>query len=230
MVTIEPQVFYGGLGAILMAIAFGLRQWAVSWAYSSNARTDVYTLQEKSQAAITSAVVDAVKQGNVFQQKMIEVVEQNTRANEKSAAETRGMISMLDGFGTVLKNAIIGWDEAQGQIPAIRENAAQIPAIGENIQAIRKVADTLETNLEGSLNDQFGPVVTALTGIGKQLGELVIEVKTKDGEINGRLTTLIETFQAAEKNLLKTLEPIVLAHMSAIAKDPKTIVEETPTS
>jgi hypothetical protein len=218
MITIEPQVFYGVIGsAITMlatALAFWLRSNANSSAYREKSRADGSLLQEQSQAAITSAMVDAVKLGNVFQQKMIEVVQENTRANEKNSAEMRGMVTMMDGFGTVLKNAVIGWDDTQGQIPVIRENTAQIPAIRENVQAIQTVTASLETNLGESIGesikDQLAPAVSVLMSIDSRLTSLVADSIDRDGRTNNTLIELMTVVKEVRTDFLQRIERLVL--------------------
>lgn len=244
--TIEPQVFYGLIGsAITMfagAFAFWMRSNATSRAYTEKSRADGTFLQEQSQAAITSAMVDAVKQGNVFQQKMIEVVQENTRANEKSSAEMRGMVTMLDGFGNVLKNAVIGWDDAQGQIPVIRENAAQIPAIRDSVLEIKTVTATLETDIGETVGTQIGlqvkPIVDSLLGVETELKNLVRDSQERDTRTNSSLLELVAGIEKARKEFMRVLEPIVIKHMNEFLPGDKPIengkekeeVHETPKS
>lgn len=189
-----------------MAIAFGIRQWAMSWVYSEKSRADNATTQENVRADANAALIDIAKQGNVFQQKMIQVVEENTRASEKSAAETRGMITMMDGFGSVLKNAVIGMDETHVNISSVKSDQT----------AIKNAISTLPTELGDSINTTIGPIVDELKNIGVQVRGVASEITTRDIQLNERLTTLIDRFQRAETWLMRTLEPIVIAQMKEL--------------
>jgi uncharacterized protein YoxC len=133
---------------------------------------------------------------------MVAVTRDSTRAAGENAAELRGMIAMLSDHSKVVRNATISMDEV----------AVQIPGMKTELHAIHETTSSLQTDIEGTINEQFGPIVVAMTNVGIQMAALVVAVQTKDGEINGRLTQLITDFQAAETRLMKVLEPIVLKH------------------
>jgi len=213
MVTIEPQILSGVIGSAITMIAGGLAVWlrssASSRAYDAKSRADGYTTQENAKASANDALIDIAKQGIVFQQQMIKVVEDSTRANEKSAAEMRGMVAMMDGFGTVLKNAVLGIDETQAHITSIHSDTA----------AIKNTTDSLETNLGESIKGQFGPVVEELKNIGTQISVLVVDIQSRDGHTNTRLAELVVMFKDAERRFMSMLEPIVVKHMAGLTTD-----------
>jgi hypothetical protein len=232
MITIEPQVFYGVIGSAITMLATAIAVWvrsnASSREYREKSQADGYTKQENVKAAANDALIDIAKQGVVFQQKMIEVVQENTRANEKSSAEMRGMVTMMDGFGTVLKNAVIGWDDTQGQIPAIRENTAQIPGIRDNVQAIQTVTATLETDIGETVGIQIGvqvkPIVDALLGVEIEVKNLVRDSQERDARTNTSLLELVAGIEKARTEFMRMLEPIVIKHMTEFLPADKPIV------
>jgi len=169
MVTIDPSVFYAALGALLTAAAFALRQWSITRTYTEGKQADGQLIKDTASAGAWETLSEIAKTGNVFQQQMIKVVEDSTRANEKSAAEMRGMVAMMDGFGTVLKNAVLGIDETQAHITSIHSDTA----------AIKNTTDSLETNLGESIKGQFGPVVEELKNIGTQISVLVVDIQSR---------------------------------------------------
>ena len=209
MITIEPTALLAiaaGVGSFITAIGFWLRTRAESNSYADKARADGYTTQENSRADANSAMIEIAKQGNVFLEKMITVVQENTRVNGENSARMQGMTMMLDGFSSVLKNTVVGMDDLQGQFPALNSGIAKIA------QA--------QTNLEGTIGDQFSPVVEELRGIG-----------TRIAQTNERLTALFDEFRGAERRVIAILEPYALAQADKLrtltATVATTTIEET---
>jgi hypothetical protein len=213
---LEPAVLLAlasAFGGLITAFAFWLRENASARSYSDKARADGYTLQEKSRADVVESLTKIVEQGNEFQrqgiviqQNMLEAMRDNTRVNDKHAGEMRGMVIMMNGFGDVLKNAVVGVDDLQGQTKVI----------GANTQAIREVVDTLETNLGEGIADQLGPIVDVLTGIRAELKDLSHDISSIDDKFTKRVNELLERFERAEAWLMKELTPIAEEHIQEL--------------
>ena len=221
MVTIDAGVLtaalislIGALGAILGAIAVTIRQRAQTRSYTGQKQADGQLVEERSRANALDSLSEIARQGNVFQQQMIEVVRESTRSNEKHAAEMRGMVAMLNDHSSTLKNAVLGMDETQ----------AHITGIHQDMSAIKDVTASLETNLGENIKGQFGGVIEELKNVGAQIGALVVDIQSRDGHTNTRLTELVILFKDAEKRLMTMLEPIVIKHMAALLPSDNTLL------
>lgn len=212
------EVLYGVIGSLLTAIVGGivfvLRESASTRRYAGQARADAEKAQAdgdlitvRAQASLLADVSAMAKTGIETQKSVIEVVRENTNAFSESAAEMRGMVAMNKELREALRHVALGTDEAHQHISGMQSD----------VTAIKDVTSTLETNLEesiGSISEQFGPIVLALTSIGNQLAALIKAVSEKDDAIKTQLTALITDFHGAETRLMKTLEPIVIKHLS----------------
>ena len=188
------------LGALAAAIGFFVRQWAITRAYVGQKKADGDLATQTAEAGLLSDISNIAKGSAQTTQAVIDVVRENTKAATENAAQMQGMVIMFKEYKQILHDATIGVDEMSSRLPAIETGITAI--------------QTAQTELGGSLNDQFGPVVDALKGIGGQLTVLVTEIQNSDTHTNTRLTELISAFQEAEKRLLQTLEPIVIRHMA----------------
>lgn len=205
LMTPELQaVLYVGLGGLIAAFTFFVRQWAVTRSYVGQKKADGDLATQTAEAALLTDIASIAKGSALTANAVLDVVRENTKASAESAAQTQGMLMMFKEFKEKLHNATLGMDEMSGRIPHIETGIADIKSA--------------QTELGGTLNEQFGPVVDALKGIGGQLTTLVAEIQANDGHTNTRLTELITAFQQAEKRLLKTLEPIVIRHMTEARK------------
>jgi hypothetical protein len=220
----------GGFSAILGAIAMSMRSRSASDSHekqvkadgaliAEKARAEVATLQEKSSNEAVLAVVEIAKQGVFIQQQLLDAVREYTRVNGEHSAQMRGMVTMMDDFARVLKNVVIGMDDVTGHIPSM----------ATDIKAIAGVTATLETNIDATVSEQFGPVVLELKIIGGQITDLIREVQAKDGQINARLTELIIKFQEAEGRVMRTLEPVVLQHIGEFVANGNLAIKPPPT-
>jgi hypothetical protein len=207
---IEPQAFYGLLGSLLTAfvgaIAYGMRERSKTRSYTEKKRADGDLVTEESQAKSLVTLTEIASRSVDVQREMVAVTRDSTRAAGENAAELRGMIAMLNEHSKIVRNATISMDEVAVQIPGMK---TELHAIHETTSSLQT---NIQTDIEGTMNEQFGPIVVAMTNVGVQVAALVVAVQTKDGEINSRLTQLITDFQAAETRLMKVLEPIVLKH------------------
>ena len=104
MVTIEPQLVYGIITTLVGALALAIGRWSSTRSYAGQKQADGQLAEDKSRANALDSLSEIAKQGNVFQQQMIEVVRESTRSNEKNAAEMRGMVAMLDGHGKLIRD------------------------------------------------------------------------------------------------------------------------------
>lgn len=200
--TIEQAAIVSAISVLVTALAFWVRENGKSRSYEGKARADGYTTQENSRADANSAMIEIAKQGNVFLEKMITVVQENTRVNGENSARMQGMTMMLDGFSSVLKNTVVGMDDLQGQFPALNSGIAKI--------------SQAQTNLEGTIGDQFGPVVEELRGIG-----------TRIAQTNERLTALFDEFRGAERRVIAVLEPYALAQADKLRTLTATVATTT---
>lgn len=228
--TIEPEALYAAIGAIATALAFWLRQWAITRSHvqtkeadgkliSEKARADTQILEQQSNANAINALTEIARTGVVVQQSMVEAVREYTRVNGEHAAQLRGMVTMMDDLAKGLRNVVIGMDDITGQFPLM----------ATDVKAIKGVTDSLETNIGETLIDQFAPVVTELRSIGTQITGLIGEVQQKDTQINSRLTDLITQFKDAEGRLMRVLEPVVIQHIGELVQNgaaPQTSLEE----
>lgn len=214
------EVLYGVIGSLLTAIVGGivfvLRESASTRRYAGKQRADAEKAQSegelitvKAQAGLLADVSTMAKTGTEALKSVVEVVRENTNAFNENAAEMRGMVAMNKELREALRGVAQGTDEAQQHISGIKSD----------VTAIKDVTSTLETNLGesiGSISEQFGPIVIALTSIGNQLAALIKAVSEKDDAIKQHLATLITDFHDAETRLMKTLEPIVIKHLSEL--------------
>jgi hypothetical protein len=214
---IDPQAVVGALvialAGLITAVGFYVRERAVTRTYVEKARADDGTKKEEAQAHRDNTLAEIAKQGVNNQQLMIDALNQNTRAftemtktANENTAETRGMISVLNNVISATRSATI----------TVEEQTAHITAVGVDVKEIKDVTETLQTDIEGSITHQFGPVVAELKGIGTLLTTIASNIDAKDGTMNDRLTALIELIKGVELRLLTVLEPIVLKHLAEL--------------
>lgn len=191
--TVEQAVNQFGFGVgILIAIVGTLL-------YVLRSRTDAHSHAEKTGSDTEKAYADALlllaRNGESTNRFLGEMVS----TSRETAAELRGMIAMLDSNTKATRANALSLDDLSGQMPAIKTGLLEIK--------------TATTDLGGTINDQFGPVVDELKSIGIQLKGLAGDVLVKDDKINANLTVLLQRFERAERWLMQKLEPLVLAHM-----------------
>ncbi len=192
---IEPQTI---LVTILGVVLFAIRELTRSKVYVDRARADGDLITEKSYAGALDVLAKIADRTLTVQEKISVSIDNNTTAIRESAAETRGMIAMLDSNTKAVRVVAIAVDDMAGQLPSLHTE----------LKGIASVTSTLKTDIDGSLTHQLGPIVTALTTIGVQLTALVMAVQSKDAEINTRLNLLIEDFKQAEGRLILGLKLI----------------------
>ena len=200
--TIDPTVFGVGIGALFAAVAVAIREYFISRSYTNRAAADGNLMQEKSQSTAVDTLADIARQGLVLQQQgivtqqsMVEAVRDMTRSNAEASAHIAGMVRMQDDHTRIIRAAVLTIDEMATSLPK------------------------LKTDIEGSIATQFAPIVSALSTIGIQLTNLVSTVQAKDGEINARLSALIDDFRNTETRLMKALEPIVLKSIGELTRE-----------
>lgn len=223
MITIDPQVVLAGLvaalTALVTAVGFYIRERALTKSYVDKQQSDIDRAKEETAAGQTNALIDIAKQGVVAQMSMIEAVNkirdafaEMTRSNMANAAEMRGMTAMIETNTKATRSAAIGVDELSEKV------ATDLQGIKDDI---KDAANTLKTDIGASITEQFVPLVLELKNIGFNLTTLVTAVQSKDGDINVRLTELIDSFQKAEKKLMRALEPIIIKHIGDLVHDPQ---------
>lgn len=231
--TIEPGVLaalLGWAGTVIAALAYVIKTRADIQREGEKSRGDVAKTEAASDGRLTEAILSLAQSLNANSQQAGIERQQTLMAIEKSGGRVEGMmVAIVDNTKTVRDNATAIKDMGT-QLDEFGGRLQHIPQIKSDVTEIKDFTSSFETNLGDSIGTSIGeqlePVATALTGIGTQLGDLVREVRNRDGEINERLTALIEAFQKAEIRLLKMLEPIVLRHMNEILTLDKT--PETP--
>lgn len=189
--TIDPTVFGGGIGALLVAVAFMIREFAMSRTYASKSAADGNLIQDHNDKTAVDTLAEIAKRGVIVQEQMVEAVRDMTRANGETAAHMSGMVRMQDDHTKIIRAAVLTIDEVAIAIP----------------------------RLESTVVSQLAPIVSALSTIGVQLTNLVSTVQAKDGEINARLSALIEDFRQTESRLMKALEPIVLKSIGELTHE-----------
>lgn len=201
----------GAIAGLITAVGFYVRERALTRSYVEKARADDGTKKEEAQANRDNTLAEIAKQGVTNQQLMIDALNQNTRAftemtktTNENTAETRGMIAMLKDNTTAVRSAAIAVDDLSEQMPGLKTD----------VSVIKGVTDTLQTDIEGSISQQFGPVVAELKGIGTLLTTIANNIDTKDGKMNDHLDELIKLLQGVELRLMKALEPVILKHLS----------------
>lgn len=219
--VIDPQAvqiaFITALAGLITALGFYVRERAKTRSYVERQRSDGARLQEESRVNRDNTLAEIAKQGLATQQKMIEAVEKNTRAYEdlsrtstQNAAETRGMFIMLDNHTRAVRTATIAMDEM----------AEKFPAITTELHDIREVTTTLQTDIEGSISEQFKPIVAALEGIGTSITILVAAMQSKDVALDSQLAAIVSEFRSTHRELMTKLEPIVLKHLGELINEP----------
>lgn len=142
----------GAIAGLITALGFSLRTYSTSRAYREGKQAD-----SRSDATVT--IAEIAKSGQFFQQKMIDVVEGNTRAFGEYAARMQGMLIFMDDHKTILKDLVVGVDDVSGQLSKIRSS----------VDKTQDMITTTETNL---INDQFSPIVNELKIIGASITDL----------------------------------------------------------
>lgn len=207
MITIDPQVVFAGfvasMTALVTAAGFWIRERALTRSYVEKQRADADRTKEETAAKRDNALIDIARQGAVVQQNLLEVVNQNTqafteltRSNNQSAAETRGMITMLNDNTRAVRSNTLAMDEMTEKVTT-------------DLQDIKGVASTLTTDIRTTINEQLAPAVLAITGIGDAITTLVEAATAKDISLDRHLTELIGEFRRMHKELATHLEPLI---------------------
>jgi hypothetical protein len=229
MVTIEPQVFYGALGALIAAVAFWIRSQAQTRraaqdakSYADKQHSDGQLVIDKAQATVLTDIAEIAKAGVKTQEGVIAVVrentkafQENTKAFQENTTEFRNLSTSIYENTSAIRAAAVGMDETGAAVGVIQVSVSEIQS---DVDKIEKVTATLETNLgetfKTSFKDQFGPVIATLTSIDEQITTLARELQSQDGRINQHFGELTLAFQDAKKQFLTILEPIVLKHVA----------------
>ncbi len=206
IMTIEPSAIWAGLGTalgvLITAIAFAIRQWSLTRSKTDGDRSTGQLAIDTAQAKGLETLNTIASQSLDVQKDLRTVIIENSKASSDAAAQMRGMLLMLDGHGKLLRDTALAVDD-----------------VSAGIAGISKVTTTLQTDIEGSLTGQLGPVVIAIQGIGKQLDILNTTLQTKDEATIKLMERLQFSFGALETTLLKMLEPIALRTLSEIHPD-----------
>ncbi len=201
--TIEPSAIWAGigtaLGVLITAIAFAIRQWSLTRSKTDGDRSTGQLAINTAQAEGMKTLASIASQSLDVQKDLRDVIRENGVAFNQNAAEMRGMLAMLDGHNKILRDTVLTVDDMSAQVTGIS-----------------KVTTTLQTDIEGSLTGQIGPVVIAIQGIGKQLDTLNTTLQTKDEATIKLMGQLQFSFGALETTLLKMLEPIALRTLNDI--------------
>ena len=208
--TIEPSAIWAGigtaLGILLTAIAFAIRQYALSRAETSGNDSRGKLAIENAQAEGIKTLNTIAAQSLDVQKDLRVVIVENGKAFNDQASQMRGMLLMLDGYGKSL--------EASNKL--LKDATITIDDVSVQVNAVSRVTGTLRTDIESTLTGQIGPVVVAIHAIGGQLEALNTTLQSKDETTVRLMERLQFSFGALETTLLKMLEPIALRTLGEI--------------
>jgi hypothetical protein len=222
MITIDPSVFWGSVGILVAAIAFGIREYfktrreaQAARSYTEKQQSDGQLVIDKAQAAVLADISAIARQGVKTQEKMLEVVAANsdafnryTKAEEMRLAEIKALNVTLSDQTSAIRAATVGMDET----------GVTIAALATSIGKIDTATEGLEANLGATFREAFtshlGPVVQSLSSIDERLKTLAFDLASKDSTIVQHFSELTAAFQDAKNQFATLLEPLVLRHIS----------------
>lgn len=210
------QSFISGLigGSIPVMVATIAYVWRSRADTNKQVAVDTAKARNTQQTAAQDAVVATLSSLILLLKEAIDTLGKANEIASKERAEAAkldremaghmtGMMSLLNAGNEKVRVMALSLDDIErGQ----SEQRADIKRVVET-------TDTLKTDIEGSLVEQFGPVVVAVKGITEQLDKLSTTLQSKDAETIKRLTDIQAGFGALETTLLKALEPLLIKQL-----------------